>query len=126
MRIVVVSKIRVVRDAISREIQALGYAGTVDCACFRSLLSAMLALPPPHLLFISAPPPDGMDLIREAREAYPTLNVGVLATNDDDDEFIAWAGVGISGYIEADTSAELVAKQPYSACRTNAAFGAPR
>ncbi len=111
MRIVVVSKIRAVRDAISRQSQALGHAGTLDCACFHSFQSTMLTQPPPQLLFVSAPTHDGMALVHKAREAYPALKVGVLATDDDDDdEFIAWAGIGISGYIEADTSAELVAR----------------
>ena len=111
MRIVVVSKIRAVRDAISRQSQSLGYGGTLDCACFHSVQSTMFTQPPPQLLFVSAPTYDGMALVRKAREAYPALKVGVLAMDDDDDsEFIAWAGIGISGYIEADTSAELVAR----------------
>ena len=110
MRIVVVSKIREGRDALSRQSPGLGYAGTLDYACFHGFQSTMYTQPPPQLLFVSAPPHDGIALVRKAREAYPALKVGVLATDDDDDnEFIAWAGIGISGYIEADTSAELVA-----------------
>ncbi|HEY0204583.1 MAG TPA: response regulator transcription factor [Acetobacteraceae bacterium] len=110
MRIVVVSKIRAVRDAISRVTETSEYPATVDCICFRNLQSHLTKLPPPQLLFMSSAVRDGISFAQSAREVHPALKIGILATtDDDDDEFIAWAGIGISGYIEASTPAELVA-----------------
>ena len=54
---------------------------------------------------------DGIPPVQKVRQIYPASKVGVLATSvADDEEFIAWAGIGISGYIESDASVELVAK----------------
>ena len=45
-------------------------------------------------------------LVATVRAHAPTASVVVLAAGGRDEEFLAWADLGISGYLELDASAE--------------------
>jgi DNA-binding NarL/FixJ family response regulator len=107
MRIVIVSKMRALREALQSELVAAGFNGTVENSDFGGLRALTCAYPP-DLLFVSAPVQDGIELVGGYRLLHPTVKVGVLAFNDRDDEFITWANIGISGYVEMETSAAVV------------------
>ena len=61
-------------------------------------------LTPPELIVVDARHPDAFAEVFNARVQFPLVAVVVLAATDQQDEFLAWAGIGISGYVEPDTS----------------------
>ncbi len=60
----------------------------------------------PSVLFISSEASEGVQLVSEFRAAHPSTRIGVLAVTDRDEEFVTWASVGISGYVDPDTPAQ--------------------
>ena len=66
-------------------------------------LAAMELLP--SIVVIDAAHPDGIGLIAEVRAHVPKVSVVVLAMRERDEDFLAWADIGISGYLGPDTSA---------------------
>ncbi len=104
MRILIVSHVRLLREAMTaaladREgIQAFG-------ASSREAIEAVAAKVKPSLAVVDALHPEAAALIAAVRVWVPKLSVVVLATQDRDEDFLAWTDVGISGYLGPDTSA---------------------
>lgn len=110
-RITVVSDIRAVRDAVYEELRSASYGGIIDRFSFSNLQSSAITWSAQDIIVICAPPRDRVRLVQKTRQTHSIPKIGVLATSDaDDDEFIAWAAIGICGYIEADAPVELVAR----------------
>ena len=61
---------------------------------------------PPHLVVVDTAHPERFRQVSELRTRFPTVRVVVLAVTGGDEEALAWAEIGISGYIEPDTSTE--------------------
>ena len=59
----------------------------------------------PNLVVIDSSHPDGKALVAAVRTRLPKVGVIVLAMRERDEEFLAWADIGISGYLGPDTSA---------------------
>ena len=111
MMIAIVSNIRAVRDAIERELRSIDYQDVIECFSFSNCRLHDAEKAQPNLILICAPSRDGIRLVQQVRETNSTVKIGVLATSDaDDDEFIAWASIGICGYIDCDARLELVAR----------------
>lgn len=104
MRILVVSHVRLLREAMTaaladREgIQAFG-------ASSREAIEAVVTKVKPSLAVVDALHPEAAALIAAVRTWVPKQSVVVLATQDRDEDFLAWTDVGISGYLGPDTSA---------------------
>lgn len=60
----------------------------------------------PDLVIVDASHPEGMALVFAVRARTPKASVVVLCMREQDEEFLAWAGIGISGYLGPDTSAQ--------------------
>ncbi len=59
----------------------------------------------PNIVVIDASHPEGTSLVAAVRAHVPKVSVVVLAMRERDEDFLAWADIGISGYLGPDTSA---------------------
>jgi DNA-binding NarL/FixJ family response regulator len=62
----------------------------------------------PDVVLVDSSHPDGFALVSEIRARFPAVSLVVLAFSDCEESFIAWANVGISGYVVPDTSLDDV------------------
>ncbi len=106
MKVLVISKIHFLREML---IKALGpewnsiivndnYSETVDSAGGN----------PPDVAIVDSSHPDGFTLVAALRAQCPNVSVVVLAVANRDEDFIAWAKIGISGYVEPETSIDAL------------------
>ncbi len=107
MAIVVTSKLRFVRDALCALVAASGYPGPVDAMELAPSSWSQLRTSP-RVLFVLSEAGEGIRQVAEFRASHPGTRIGVLAFGDRDEDFIAWARVGISGYLEPDASAATI------------------
>lgn len=107
--ILVVSHVRLLREALTAALADGGGAqvfGASSCASIEDIVAEAK----PSLAVVDALHPEAAALIAAIRARVPKLNVVILATQDRDEDFLAWTDVGISGYLGPDTSAgDLVA-----------------
>ncbi len=105
MDILLISQVRMLRDALVAVLQ--GDNGNQTCGAFsRETVEAALAAFAPALVVVDAAHPEGVTLVATVRAHAPKASVVVLAAGERDDEFLAWADVGISGYLGLDASAD--------------------
>ncbi len=105
MDILLISQVRILRDALVVALQ--GTNGDRAYGAFsRDTVEATLLAITPAVVVVDAAHPEGAALVATARAHAPTASVVVLAAGERDEEFLAWADVGISGYLELDTSAD--------------------
>ena len=104
MKVLIISKIHFLREML---VKALGpewdsiavndnNSESLDCSDTR----------PPDVAIVDSSHPDGFALVSALRSRFPDVSIVVLAVASQDDDFIAWAKIGISGYVEPDTSIE--------------------
>ena len=105
MDILLISQVRMLRDALVAVLQ--GVQGNQACgASSRDTVEAALAAFVPAVVVVDAAHPDGAALVATVRAHAPKASVVVLAAGERDEEFLAWADVGISGYLGLDSSAD--------------------
>lgn len=105
MDILLISQMRILRDALVAALQ--GTNGSRACGVFcRETVEAALAAFAPAVVVVDAAHPEGAALVATVRAHAPTASVVVLAAGERDEEFLAWADVGISGYLGLDSSAD--------------------
>jgi DNA-binding NarL/FixJ family response regulator len=107
MIVLVISHVHFLRDAL---IGILGGDGDISAigACFGDAVEAALAGAVPDLIVVEASHPKAAALVAAARARHPKIGVVVVANRDHDEEFLAWADIGISGYLGPDTSASAL------------------
>jgi two-component system nitrate/nitrite response regulator NarL len=104
MDILLISHVRILRDALVAALQ--GVQGNQARGAFsRETVEAALVAFAPGLVVVDASHPEAATLVATVRAHAPTASVVVLAAGERDEEFLAWADVGISGYLGLDTSA---------------------
>jgi len=105
MDILLISQVRMLRDALVAVLQ--GVPGNQTCGAFsRETVEAALAAFVPAVIVVDAAHPEGAALVATVRAHTAQASVIVLAAGERDDDFLAWADVGISGYLGLDASAE--------------------
>ncbi len=105
MDILLISHVRILRDALVAALQ--GAHGNQVCGAFsRETVEAALMAFAPALVVADASHPEAAALVATVRAHAPKASVVVLAAGERDEEFLAWADVGISGYLGLDTSAD--------------------
>jgi len=60
----------------------------------------------PSLVVVDASHPEAVALVALVRVHIPKVSVVVLAMHGQDEDFLAWADIGISGYLEPCTSTQ--------------------
>ena len=107
MDILLISQVRMLRDALVAALQ--GNNGNQACGAFsRDTVEAALLAFAPALVVVDAAHPEGAALVATVRAHVPKASVVVLAASERDEEFLAWADVGISGYLGLDASADAL------------------
>ena len=106
MRVLIISKIHFLREML---IKTLGpewdsIAVNNNDAEFLNFVDAS----PPDVAIVDSSHPEGFTLVSALRSRFPNVNIVVLAVANRDEDFIAWAKIGISGYVEPDTSIDAL------------------
>ena len=105
MDLIYISNVRLLRDAMVATLQRAD--GNRACSAFsHETVEAALMAFTPSLIVVDATHPEGAALVATVRVRAPKASVIVLAMRDQDEDFLAWAVIGISGYLEPDTSAD--------------------
>jgi len=103
--ILFISHVRLLREALVATLQ--GNDGHRACTAFsHETVEAALAVFTPAMVVVDASHPEATALVAAVRTHVPTVSVVVLAARDADEDFLAWADIGISGYLGPDTSAD--------------------
>ncbi len=103
MDVIFISHVQFLRDALVATLQNSN--GNRACgASSRETVEAALVAFAPSMIIVDASHPDGTALVATVRASLPKVSVVVLTTGERDEEFLAWADLGISGYLGPDTS----------------------
>ena len=105
MDILLISQAHILREALVVILQN-NFGNQICGASSRETVEAALAAFAPALVIVDASHPEGGTLVTAVRAHAPEARVVVLAAGERDEEFLAWAQVGISGYLGPDTSAD--------------------
>lgn len=109
MIVLVLSQVLVLQQAL---------VGSFECeagieahgASSHETVEAAVAESPPDLIVVDASHPSAKPLVALIRARHTKASVVVLTACERDEEFLAWADLGIAGYLGPDTSGqELVA-----------------
>ena len=97
MDILFISHVRILRDALVATLQSVDGNNTLGAFSHDTVDVAASACMP-QVLIIDASHPEAPALVAAVRAHAPKVSVIVLATRDHDEEFLAWADLGIAGY----------------------------
>jgi len=104
MVILFISHVHFLREALAEILRSSD--GVKAFGAFsRETVEAVITEFPPGLVVVDSSHPEGIALVGAVRTRFPRVNVVVLATHERDEDFLAWADIGISGYLGPDTSA---------------------
>ncbi len=104
MDILFISQVRILREALVATLQSTG-GNRAFAACSHETVDAAVSACMPQVLIVDASHPEGTALVAAVRAHGPKVSVIVLAMRDHDEEFLAWADLGIAGYLGPDASA---------------------
>ncbi len=104
MDILFISHVCFLRDAMVAALQGAGENHARSVFSHETVEAALVELTP-SLVVVDASHPEGMTLVAAVRAQVPKVSVIVLAMHERDEDFLAWADIGISGYLGPDTSA---------------------
>ena len=100
----IISQVHVLREALAAALH-----GAEDHEAFAAASQETVDVVaiefPPSLVVVDVSHPEGMNLVAGIRTRLPDVKVVVLATRERDEDFFAWAEIGISGYVGPDISA---------------------
>jgi len=109
MVILFISVVRLLQEVLAAALQEGGKTQEHSATSRETVEAAVLEFAP-DLVIVDALHPEAVTLVAAVRTLLPKVRVVVLATHDQDEDFLAWADIGISGYLGPDTSgSDLVA-----------------
>jgi len=104
MNVLFVSRVCLLREAVIAVLQGADGNHASGAFC-RDTIEAAVSACAPDVVIVDASHPDGAALVAVARAQAPKASVVVLTMHEQDEEFLAWADIGIAGYLGPDTSA---------------------
>jgi len=107
VNILFISNVRFLRDALVTALQGAGENRAIS-ACSHETIGAALVEFMPSLIVVDALHPEGTALVTTVRAQVPKASVIVLAICERDENFLAWADIGISGYLGPDISVDAL------------------
>ena len=103
----IISHVHVLREAMAAALHG-AEDNEAFAAASQETVEAVALKFPPSLVLVDVSHPEGMSLVTWVRAYLPEVKVMVLATRERDEDFFAWAEIGISGYLGPDTSAREI------------------
>lgn len=100
----IISHVHVLREALAAALHRAEDHEAFAAASQETVDAVALEFPP-GLVVVDVSHPEGMNLVASVRTRLPHVKVVVLATRERDEDFFAWAEIGISGYVGPDSSA---------------------
>jgi two-component system, NarL family, nitrate/nitrite response regulator NarL len=105
MAVLVVSRMHFVGELLSQALRAKGdivaihgrVPGIVDTHAEEIM---------PDVVVVDSSHPAGFAVVSAIRAQFPSVNLVVLALSDREEDFLAWANIGISGYVPPETPLE--------------------
>ncbi len=107
MVILIISHIHLLREALAAALQGADDHEAFGASSHETVGTITVEFPP-GLIIVDASHPQGTTLVAAVRAHLPQVKVVVLATRERDEDFLAWAESGISGYLGPDTSAREI------------------
>jgi len=109
MVVLIISHVHFLREALVAILRDEG--GMEASGAFsRETVEAAAVAFAPEVIVVDPSHPEGMTLVASVRAHAPKVRVVVLAMREQDEDFLAWADIGIAGYLGADSSSrDLVA-----------------
>ena len=109
MVILFISHVHFLREALAVLLRDCNDIQVVS-ACSEQTAAAVVRETDPELVVIDSSHPEAMIVVAAVRERAPDVGVIVLATREEDEDFLAWADTGIRGYLGPESSVcDLVA-----------------
>ena len=104
MVILIVSHVHLLREALVASLQGAKDHQAFGASSRETVEGAALEFAP-SLVIVDASHPEGAALVGAVRMHVPQVKVIVLAMRDRVEDFLAWAEIGISGFLGPDASA---------------------
>ncbi len=104
MTVLIVSRVQFLREMLQQALRSAAGIVALD-GSDPDLIEAAHGLVP-DIVIVDSSHPDGFARIRALRARFPDILVIVLAIGESDEDFFAWASIGIAGYVEPETSTE--------------------
>jgi two-component system, NarL family, nitrate/nitrite response regulator NarL len=104
-RVYVVSDVRLYREGLISSLARQGGVEVVGAGSSDDILSQISALRP-EVLLVDIAAHDSLGIPRRAQQVNPTLKVVAFAVDEADENVLACAEAGISGFVTQDGSAE--------------------
>lgn len=104
MVVLFISHVHFLREAVVMLLRS-SEMSAVHTAFSQESAEAAVTEAAPTLVMIDSSHPDAMPIIAAIRARAAAMPVVVLAMRDQDEDFLAWADIGISGYVGPESSA---------------------
>lgn len=104
MVVLFISHVHFLREAVETLLRKSDVS-TVHTAFSQESVEAAVAETEPNLVMIDSSHPEAMTIIAAIRARAAAMPVVVMAMRDQDEDFLAWADTGISGYVGPESSA---------------------
>jgi two-component system, NarL family, nitrate/nitrite response regulator NarL len=116
-RVLIVSNVRLYRDALQRSLGESGKAEIVGVSDVSAAADQVRRLGPEVVVLDASEGLSAAALARSLKALTPDLSVVVVASVRDEAEFLAWAEAGVSGYADQNSSADDLAAAVQHAAR---------
>jgi DNA-binding NarL/FixJ family response regulator len=105
MAVLIVTRMHFVGELLSQALRAKGDVVTIH-GRMPGIADTQTEDIRPDVVVVDASHPAGFAIVSAIRTQFPSVNLVVLALSDREEDFLAWANIGISGYVPPETPLE--------------------